>query len=86
VRELSVEHLGYFLEPEELFKNIVPTGEEAEGADAPFILDKLTKVLNRISDSTRGTRARTISPTSSRTSTSPAASSARARRTRTTWW
>jgi type I restriction enzyme M protein len=54
VRDLSVEHLGYFLEPEELFKNIVPTGEEAEGADAPFILDKLTKVLNRISDSTRG--------------------------------
>jgi type I restriction enzyme M protein len=54
VSELSVEHLGYFLEPEELFKNIVPSGEEAEGADAPFILDKLTKVLNRISDSTRG--------------------------------
>lgn len=54
VRELAVEHLGYFLEPEELFKNIVPAGEEAEGADAPFILDKLTKVLNQISDSTRG--------------------------------
>lgn len=54
VRELSVEHLGYFLEPEELFKNIVPTGEEAEGADAPFILDKLTAVLRHISDSTRG--------------------------------
>jgi type I restriction enzyme M protein len=54
VRLLAVEHLGYFLEPEELFKNIVPSGEEAEGADAPFILDKLTKVLNRISDSTRG--------------------------------
>lgn len=57
VRDLSVEHLGYFLEPEELFKNIVPTGEEAEGADAPFILDKLTKVLNHISDSTRGTES-----------------------------
>ncbi len=54
VRELSVEHLGYFLEPEELFKNIVPTGEEEDGADAPFILDKLTQVLNHISDSTRG--------------------------------
>jgi type I restriction enzyme M protein len=58
VSELSVEHLGYFLEPEELFKNIVPGAEaealEADGADAPFILDKLTKVLNRISDSTRG--------------------------------
>jgi type I restriction enzyme M protein len=49
-----VEHLGYFLEPEELFKNIVPKGEEAEGADAPFILDKLTAVLRHISDSTRG--------------------------------
>jgi len=54
VSELSVEHLGYFLEPEELFKNIVPSGEEAEGADAPFILDKLTAVLRHISDSTRG--------------------------------
>ena len=54
VSELSVEHLGYFLEPEELFKNMVPSGEEEDGVDAPFILDKLTQVLNRISDSTRG--------------------------------
>jgi len=68
VRLLAVEHLGYFLEPEELFKNIVPGASSAsapgkreappealEGeADEPFILDKLTKVLNRISDSTRG--------------------------------
>jgi len=68
VRLLAVEHLGYFLEPEELFKNIVPGASSAsapgkreappealEGeADEPFILDKLTQVLNRISDSTRG--------------------------------
>jgi type I restriction enzyme M protein len=54
VRDLAVEHLGYFLEPEELFKNIVPKGEDEDGVDAPFILDKLTRVLNRISDSTRG--------------------------------
>ncbi len=54
VSELSVEHLGYFLEPEELFKNIVPKGEDEDGVDAPFILDKLTQVLNHISDSTRG--------------------------------
>ncbi|MCB9163142.1 MAG: type I restriction-modification system subunit M [Flavobacteriales bacterium] len=54
VRDLSVEHLGYFLEPEELFKNIVPKGEDEDGVDAPFILDKLTQVLNHISDSTRG--------------------------------
>jgi type I restriction enzyme M protein len=68
VSDLSVEHLGYFLEPEELFKNIVPGASSAsapgkreappealEGeADEPFILDKLTAVLRHISDSTRG--------------------------------
>jgi type I restriction enzyme M protein len=45
VSDLSVEHLGYFLEPEELFKNIVPCGRERTKVDAPFILDKLTDVL-----------------------------------------
>lgn len=74
VRELSVEHLGYFLAPEELFKHMVPgaspaspspsrtsgvgSGAAAEALEAagdePFILDKLTQVLNHISDSTRG--------------------------------
>lgn len=54
VRHFSVEHLGYFLEPHELFKNMVPGGTEEDGVDAPFILDKLTAVLNRISESTQG--------------------------------
>ncbi len=54
VSDLSVEQLGYFLEPEELFKSIVPAGEDEDGVDAPFILDKLTDVLRHISESTQG--------------------------------
>lgn len=73
VSELSVEHLGYFLEPEELFKNIVPPeptdekteqdekkpkkegdGQATKEEEVPFILDKLTTVLNHISTSTSG--------------------------------
>ena len=54
VSDLSVEQLGYFLRPEELFKNMVPKGEDEDGVDAPFILDKLTGVLRHISESTQG--------------------------------
>jgi len=53
VRDLSVDKLGYFLEPEELFKHMVPKEDDEDG-EAPFILDKLTKVLNHISESTQG--------------------------------
>ncbi|MEX1133141.1 MAG: type I restriction-modification system subunit M [Flavobacteriales bacterium] len=53
VRDLSLDQLGYFLKPSELFSTMVQRSN-AEGK-ANFILDDLTKVLNSISDSTRGT-------------------------------
>lgn len=67
VREQSVEQLGYFLEPEDLFKSIVPptkkkeakpTRDQADSTaleeEVPFIMGKLQDVLKHISDSTRG--------------------------------
>ncbi len=55
VRDLSLDQLGYFLKPSELFGAMVARGN-AEGK-ARFILDDLTAVLNSISDSTRGTES-----------------------------
>ena len=55
IRELSLDKLGYFLLPSELFSTMVKRSN-AEGK-ANFILDDLTKVLNSISDSTRGTES-----------------------------
>ena len=54
VSELSVDKLGYFLSPEDLFKNMVPAEHMDTDGQPPFILDKLQLVLNHISDSTRG--------------------------------
>ena len=54
VRELSVEHLGYFLEPGELFNAMVPAEALDKEGQPPFILDKLIAVLNSISASTQG--------------------------------
>jgi type I restriction enzyme M protein len=54
VRDLSVDKLGYFLQPEELFKRMVPGEHMDQDGQPPFILDKLQQVLNHISDSTRG--------------------------------
>ena len=55
IRDLSLDKLGYFLLPSELFSTMVRRSN-AEGK-ANFILDDLTKVLNSISDSTRGTES-----------------------------
>jgi len=55
IRDLSLDKLGYFLLPSELFSTMVKRSN-AEGK-ANFILDDLTKVLNSISDSTRGTES-----------------------------
>jgi len=55
VRGESVERLGYFLNPSELFSELVSRGN-AEGK-ANFILDDLTKVLNNIQNSTLGTES-----------------------------
>ena len=54
VREASVEKLGYFLRPEELFSSIAQRGMASHGN---FILEDLTKILNNIEQSTMGTES-----------------------------
>ncbi len=49
VREASLEALGYFLKPSELFSRIAKRGEQQ------FILDDLGNILNNIQRSTMGT-------------------------------
>ena len=50
IKEESVDHLGYFLKPSELFHVIAEKGNKGE-----FIIEALTEVLNHIEQSTMGT-------------------------------
>lgn len=59
IREESLEKLGYFLKPEELFSAIAVRGnvkvdEEDEEAAGNFILEDLQSILNAIEQSTMG--------------------------------
>lgn len=53
VREASVDALGYFLRPSELFSQIAKRGSKP----GKFILADLTKILNNIQRSTMGTES-----------------------------
>jgi type I restriction enzyme M protein len=55
IREESVEQLGYFLKPSELFHAIATRGN-GNGSDT-FILDDLQTILNNIQQSTMGTES-----------------------------
>lgn len=54
IREESLEKLGYFLKPSELFSVITAKGNSDTGGDT-FILEDLTSILNSIEQSTMGT-------------------------------
>lgn len=55
IREESLEKLGYFLKPSELFSEVAKRGNsDLEGRDN-FILEDLQKILNNIQLSTMGT-------------------------------
>jgi len=59
IREESLEKLGYFLKPEELFSTIAARGnvkvdEDAEETAGNFILEDLQSILNAIEQSTMG--------------------------------
>ncbi len=56
IRELSLESLGYFLRPEELFSSIAKKGNGTTAGEN-FILDDLNSILNRIEQSTMGTES-----------------------------
>ena len=52
IKEETIDHLGYFLKPNELFHVLAQKGESGE-----FILEYLSEVLNHIEQSTMGTAA-----------------------------
>ena len=54
IREETLEKLGYFLKPSELFSTITAKGNADSGSDT-FILEDLTGILNSIEQSTMGT-------------------------------
>jgi type I restriction enzyme M protein len=55
IQDETLESLGYFLKPSELFSEIATRGNG--GGKAKFILDDLAKVLNSIAQSTMGTES-----------------------------
>jgi len=63
VQEATVEHLGYFLRPSELFHAIAIKGssladdENKQSGGDNFILDDLTKILKNIEQSTLGSES-----------------------------
>lgn len=56
IKEESVQQLGYFLKPSELFSEIAKRGND-ESAKSSFILEDLQKILNNIESSTMGTES-----------------------------
>ena len=55
IKEESLEKLGYFLKPSELFSEVAKRGNsDKEGGDN-FILEDLAKILSNIEQSTMGT-------------------------------
>jgi type I restriction enzyme M protein len=52
IKEETIDHLGYFLKPSELFHVLAQKGENGK-----FILEDLSNVLNHIEQSTMGTAA-----------------------------
>jgi type I restriction enzyme M protein len=57
IKEESLEKLGYFLKPSELFSEVAKRGNsDVEGTDN-FILEDLQKILNNIQLSTMGTES-----------------------------
>jgi type I restriction enzyme M protein len=55
IREDSLEKLGYFLRPDELFSSITRRGNASSDTDSNFILDDLQAILNNVEQSTMGT-------------------------------
>ncbi len=76
VKGEALDKLGCFLEPSELFSELVRRGN-TEGKSS-FILGDLSKVLNHIEQSTMGNESEEDSATCSNTSTLPAVNSGKA--------
>jgi len=59
IREESIDRLGYFLMPSELFSEVAKKGntETTEGSTSNFILGELTTILKNIESSTMGSES-----------------------------
>ena len=57
IKEESLEKLGYFLKPEELFSAIAQKGNADTEGESNFILEDLQGILNSIERSTMGTES-----------------------------
>lgn len=55
IKEATIESLGYFLKPSELFSAMAKKGKAAGEAESGFILEDLNTVLRNIERSTMGT-------------------------------
>ena len=55
IREDSLEKLGYFLRPDELFSEISKKGNSDVAGESNFILEDLQAILNSVEQSTMGT-------------------------------
>lgn len=56
IKDRSLESLGYFLEPKDLFNHLVANGQGKNGGDR-FILEDLKNVLNNIEQTARGSES-----------------------------
>ena len=57
IKEESLEKLGYFLKPSELFNEVAKRGNSDVDGENNFILEDLQKILNNIQLSTMGTES-----------------------------
>jgi len=57
IKEESLEKLGYFLKPSELFSEVVKKGNGDNEVQSNFILEDLQKILINIQNSTMGTES-----------------------------
>lgn len=55
IKEESLDKLGYFLKPSELFSEVAKRGNSDKDGENNFILEDLAKILNNIEQSTMGT-------------------------------
>ena len=55
IKDLALEHLGFFLGPHELFSYIVAKGKGETKAESTFILEDLVRVLDTIERTAMGT-------------------------------
>ena len=55
IKEESLEKLGYFLKPSELFSEVAKRGNSTKEGENNFILEDRAKILTNIEQSTRGT-------------------------------